>query len=56
LVFCCAEKDPVFDEHVHDFNEMIGFFGSKPDDPYDLGAEIEIGINAALLSLSLSNH
>ena len=32
------------DEHVHDFDEMIGFLGSNPDDPYDLGAEIEIGI------------
>jgi hypothetical protein len=28
--------------HVHDTDEIIGFFGSNPDDPYDLGGEIEI--------------
>ncbi len=28
--------------HVHDTDEIIGFFGSNPQDPYDLGGEIEI--------------
>jgi hypothetical protein len=28
--------------HVHDRDEIIGFFGSDPDDPHDLGGEIEI--------------
>lgn len=28
--------------HVHDTDEIIGFFGSDPDNPYDLGGEIEI--------------
>ena len=42
------------DEHVHDFDEMIGFLGSNPDDPYDLGAEIEIGINGELHRLTKS--
>jgi hypothetical protein len=28
--------------HVHDTDEIIGFFGNNPDDPYDLGGEIEI--------------
>ena len=28
--------------HVHDTDEIIGFFGSNPKDPYDLGGEIEI--------------
>jgi hypothetical protein len=28
--------------HVHDTDEIIGFFGSDPDDPYDLGGEVEI--------------
>jgi hypothetical protein len=27
--------------HTHDSDEMIGFFGSNPQDPYDLGGEIE---------------
>ena len=28
--------------HVHDADEIIGFFGNNPEDPYDLGGEIEI--------------
>ena len=28
--------------HVHDTDEIIGFFGSDPDNPYDLGGEVEI--------------
>ena len=43
------------DEHVHDFDEMIGFIGSDPDDPYDLGGEIEIGINGELHRLTKSS-
>jgi hypothetical protein len=27
--------------HYHDVPEIIGFFSSDPDNPYDLGAEIE---------------
>ena len=34
---------------------MIGFLGSNPDDPYDLGAEIEIGINGELHRLTRSS-
>ena len=29
-------------EHTHEYAEMIGFIGSNPDDPYDLGGEIEM--------------
>ncbi len=28
--------------HVHDTDEIIGFFGSDPANPHDLGGEIEI--------------
>ena len=28
--------------HTHDTDEIIGFFSSNPDDPYDLGGDIEI--------------
>ncbi len=28
--------------HVHDTDEIIGFFGSDPNNPYDLGGEVEI--------------
>jgi mannose-6-phosphate isomerase-like protein (cupin superfamily) len=27
--------------HAHDVDEIIGFFGNNPDDPWNLGAEIE---------------
>lgn len=39
------ERDPVFPEHVHPEDELIGFFGSDPEDPYNLHAEIEVAIN-----------
>ena len=40
------ERDPIFPEHVHeDADELIGFFSSDPDNPYDLGAEIEYTID-----------
>ncbi len=28
--------------HTHDSDEIIAFFGSDPDNPYDLGGEVEI--------------
>lgn len=39
------EKDPVFEEHSHDADELIGFFGSDPEDPYNLHGEIVVTIN-----------
>jgi hypothetical protein len=39
------ENDPEVSEHVHeDCDEIIGFFGSDPANPYDLGAELEYGV------------
>ena len=49
------EKDPIFGVHTHeDCDELIGFFSSDPDNPYDLGGEIEftIGGEAHLLTKS----
>lgn len=43
--FGVPELDPVFTEHVHDYDELIGFYGSNPDDPYDLGAEMVVTID-----------
>ena len=43
--YAVPEKDPVFEEHQHDDDEIIGFFGSNPDDPYDLGAEILVTLD-----------
>ena len=49
------DRDPIFEEHVHDdTDELIGFIGSDPDNPNDLGGEIEftIGGEAHLLTKS----
>ena len=43
------------DEHSHDFDEMIGFIGSNPEDPYDLGGVIEVGINGEMHRLTRSS-
>ena len=34
----------VFKPHKHDSDEILGFYGSNPDDPYDLGGEVELHI------------
>lgn len=40
------ERDPIFTEHVHDdADELIGFFSSDPNNPYELGGEIEYTID-----------
>lgn len=43
------------DEHSHDFDELIGFIGSNPEDPEDLGGVIEVGINGELHRLTKSS-
>ena len=50
--FDVPEKDPVFEEHVHDYDELIGFYGSNPDNPYDLGADMEVTIDGDVHKLS----
>jgi hypothetical protein len=42
------------DEHVHDFDELIGFFGSNQEDPYDLGGVVEIGIGGEMHRITRS--
>ena len=32
---------PMEEGHSHDSDEIIGFFGSDPQNPHDLGGEIE---------------
>ena len=43
--YAVPEKDPVFEDHVHNSDELIGFFGSDPEDPYNLYGELDITIN-----------
>lgn len=43
--FNVPERDPIFTEHVHgDTNELVCFFSSDKDNPYDLGGKIEFSI------------
>ena len=39
---------------VHDFDELIGFFGSNQEDPYDLGGVVEIGIGGEMHRITRS--
>ena len=51
------DSRPLFghNEHVHTFDEMIGFLGSDHTDPYNLGGVVEIGINGELHRLTKSS-
>lgn len=49
------EINPIFDEHAHDADELIGFISGDPENPYDLGAEIEVGINGETHVLTRSS-
>ncbi len=37
--------DPIFAEHSHASAEIIGFFGSDPEDPHELHGEIRVEID-----------
>ncbi len=52
--FAVPDRDPIFTEHTHDYDELIGFYGSNPDDPYDLGGVIEFSINGEAHRLTRS--
>ena len=50
------ERDPIFEEHVHDDqDELIGFFGTDPENPYELGAKIEFTIDGEAHLLTRSS-
>lgn len=37
--------EPRVKPHAHDYDEVIAFIGSDPDDPYDLCGEVELWID-----------
>ena len=41
--------------HVHDYDEILGFYGTNTDDPYDLGGEIELTIEDEVHVLTKSS-
>jgi hypothetical protein len=38
------DRDPLFVEHAHDYDELIGFFGGDPEHPNTLGARLELSL------------
>ena len=48
-------RDPLFPEHVHDYDELIGFFGSDPENPNNLNAKIELVIDGESHMLTKSS-
>ena len=38
--------DPIFAKHSHESAEIIGFFGSDPDDPHELNGEVHVIIDS----------
>jgi hypothetical protein len=49
-----APRDPIFHEHTHDYDELIGFFGSDPGEPYALGGVIEFTMDGEAHRLTRS--
>ena len=52
--FAVPARDPIFTEHVHDYDELIGFYGSNPEDSYELGGVIEFSVNGEAHRLTRS--
>jgi hypothetical protein len=41
----CVSEEPAAPEHVHDFTEVVTFFGTDFNNPHDLGGEIELWLD-----------
>jgi hypothetical protein len=52
--YAVPERDPIFTEHSHPYDELLGFYGSNPDDPYDLNAVIEFSLEGEAHRLTRS--
>lgn len=52
--FAVPPRDPIFTEHRHEYDELVAFFGSNPDDPHDLGGVIEFSISGEAHRLTRS--
>jgi hypothetical protein len=44
--WCYKASDKPYPDkaHTHDFDEYLGFIGTNPDDPLDLGGEVELNL------------
>ena len=54
ITWYCSAGDPKTDTHVHDFDEYIGFAGSDPTNPEDLGGIVRFMIDDEWVTLDKS--
>jgi hypothetical protein len=55
IMFFVRPRDPLPPTHVHDFDEILGFLGSDPDDPENLGGCVRLKIEDDWLELTKSS-
>ena len=46
-----SNPNPHIGEHTHDYDEIILHIGTDPNDPEDLGGEIEIGMDGETVTI-----
>jgi hypothetical protein len=51
-ILSMPDPNPHIKEHVHDYDEIVIHLGMNPDDPEDLGAEIEFYLGGKKLILN----
>ena len=49
-----APAEIMSESHIHDTNEVVGFFGNDPQDRYNLGGEIEFWLEDEKFNLTKS--
>lgn len=54
LTWYCSAGDTHTEEHVHDFDEYVGFAGSDPDDPTNLNGEVRFMIDGEWVDITTS--
>lgn len=52
--FLKAPGEPTRKAHTHDFDEILALFGTNPEDPYDLGGEVEFWLGDEKYTLTKS--
>jgi quercetin dioxygenase-like cupin family protein len=55
IMFFMSPREPLPPTHVHDFDELLGFISSDPDDPENLGGTVRVMIEDEWLTLTKSS-
>jgi len=55
IMFFINPREPLPPTHVHDFDELLGFVGSDPDDPENLGGTVRLMIEDEWIELNKSS-